>query len=432
MGVRSNRLFDRARVRIPGGVNSPARAFGPVGGNPLFIDRAKGARVFDADGDVFIDYVASWGPLILGHAHPGVMAAIKRACERGTSFGAPTETEIRLAELVTEMVPGVEMVRMVNSGTEATMSAVRLARGYTERAKIVKFNGCWHGHSDTFLIQAGSSALTQGAPDSPGVTEGTARDTLITRFNDLEGVQRTVSENRQQIAAIIVEPVAGNMGVIPPSEGFLNGLRELADDVGIVLIFDEVITGFRVNPGGAQALYGVTPDLTALGKIIGGGLPVGAFGGKKQIMEQISPLGKKVTQAGTLSGNPLAMTAGYETLSRLRQPGVYEALEAKSDALEAGFRRNLKALGMNLQLNRVGSMMTLFFTECPVTDFDSANRSDQKIYARYFRAMLSRGIYLAPSQFEAMFIGLSHSDSDIEKTIKANYESLKACTDGSG
>ena len=432
MGVRSNQLFDRAQVRIPGGVNSPARAFGPVGGNPLFIERAEGARLFDADGDAFIDYVASWGPLILGHAHPGVISAVKRACERGTSFGAPTEMEIRLAELVTEMVPGVEMVRMVNSGTEATMSAVRLARGYSERGKILKFNGCWHGHADTFLIQAGSSALTQGAPDSPGVTEGTARDTLIARFNDLESVQRTVSENRRQIAAIVVEPVAGNMGVIPPSEGFLHGLRELADDTGIVLIFDEVITGFRVNLGGAQALYGVTPDLTALGKIIGGGLPVGAFGGKKPIMEQISPLGRKVTQAGTLSGNPLAMTAGYETLNRLRQPGVYDALEARSDALEAGFRRNLKALGMNLHLNRVGSMMTLFFTEGPVIDFDSANRSDQKMYARYFRAMLRRGIYLPPSQFEAMFIGLAHSDSDIEKTIEANYESLKASTDGSG
>ena len=427
MGTHSKELFDQAQIWIPGGVNSPARAFGPVGGDPLFIKRGEGSRIYDADGDAFIDFVASWGPLILGHAHPEVVDAVKRACEQGTSFGAPTEAEIRLAKLVTEMVPGVEMVRMVNSGTEATMSAVRLARGYTERQKIVKFTGCWHGHADSFLIQAGSSALTLGAPDSPGVTEGTARDTLTARFNDLEGVERIVSENRDQIAAIIVEPVAGNMGVIPPSEGFLNGLWQLTNDLGILLIFDEVITGFRIHPGGAQGLYGITPDLTTLGKIIGGGLPVGAFGGKKEIMGQISPLGKKVTQAGTLSGNPLAMTAGYETLKRLKEPGVYETLEARSERLEAGFRKNLKSLGMNLQLNRVGSMMTLFFTDEPVVDFDSANRCDQGMFARYFRSMLGRGIYLAPSQFEAAFIGLAHSDSDIDEAIRANYESLQAC-----
>ena len=426
MGERSRRLFDEAQRVIPGGVNSPARAFGPVGGDPIFIARGEGARLYDADGRGYIDYVCSWGPLILGHAHPEVVAALKQVCEQGTSFGAPTEIEVRMADLVVERIPSVEMVRMVNSGTEATMSAVRLARGYTGRAKVIKFEGCWHGHADSFLIQAGSSALTMGVPDSPGVTEGTASDTLTAPFNDLEAVQRIVSENRDEVAAVIVEPVAGNMGVIPPEEGFLEGLRELTADLGIVLIFDEVITGFRVHPGGAQALYGVTPDLTTLGKIIGGGLPVGAFGGKREIMGHISPLGKRVSQAGTLSGNPLAMTAGYETLKRL-QPGVYDTLEAKAAALEAGFRENLNALGLDLPLNRVGSMMTLFFTDRPVKNFEAANRCDQEMFARYFRAMLDRSIYLAPSQFEAGFVSLAHEDADIEQTVKAHYEALKEC-----
>ena len=412
---------------IPGGVNSPARAYGPVGGDPRFIVKGEGARIVDADGRSYIDFVGSWGPLILGHAHPEIVAAVNAAAAEGTSFGAPTEIEVKMAQLVTEMVPSVEMVRMVNSGTEATMSAIRLARGHTGRNKIVKFEGCWHGHADSFLIQAGSSALTMGAPSSPGVTPGTAADSITVPFNDLEAVEKAVVENRDEIAAVIVEPVAGNMGVIPPAPGFLQGLRDITAEMGIVLIFDEVITGFRVSCGGAQELYGVTPDLTTLGKIIGGGLPVGAFGGRREIMSDISPLGKMVSQAGTLSGNPLAMTAGYETLRRLQEPGVYDALEAKSQALETGVLENLRALGLKYQTNRVGSIMTLFFTEAPVTSFDAANACDQDLFARYFREMLNRGVYLAPSQFEAAFVSLAHSDADIDSTIKANYEALKAC-----
>ncbi len=427
MSTRSKALFDAAQQVIPGGVNSPARAFGPVGGDPLFIVKGEGARIVDADGISYIDFVGSWGPLILGHAHPEIVAAVNEAAAEGTSFGAPTEIEVKMAQLVTEIVPSVEMVRMVNSGTEATMSAIRLARGHTGRNKIVKFEGCWHGHADSFLIQAGSSALTMGAPSSPGVTPGTAADSITVSFNDLEAVEKAVVENRDEIAAVIVEPVAGNMGVIPPAPGFLQGLRDVTTEMGIVLIFDEVITGFRVSCGGAQELYGVTPDLTTLGKIIGGGLPVGAFGGKREIMSDISPLGKMVSQAGTLSGNPLAMTAGYETLRRLQEPDVYDVLEAKAQALEIGILENLKALGLKYQTNRVGSIMTLFFTEVPVTSFDAANACDQDLFARYFREMLNRGIYLAPSQFEAAFVSLAHSDADIDATIKANYEALKAC-----
>ena len=428
MNTRSKTLFDVAQQVIPGGVNSPARAFGPVGGDPLFIVKGEGARIVDADGKSYIDFVGSWGPLILGHAHPEIVAAVNAVVAEGTSFGAPTEIEVKMAQLVTEIVPSVEMVRMVNSGTEATMSAIRLARGHTGRNKIVKFEGCWHGHADSFLIQAGSSALTMGAPSSPGVTPGTAADSITVPFNDLEAVEKAVVENRDAIAAVIVEPVAGNMGVIPPAPDFLQGLRDVTAEMGIVLIFDEVITGFRVSPGGAQELYGVTPDLTTLGKIIGGGLPVGAFGGKREIMSDISPLGKMVSQAGTLSGNPLAMTAGYETLKRLQVPGVYDALEAKAQALETGILENLKALGLKYQTNRVGSIMTLFFTEAPVTSFEAANACDQDLFARYFREMVNRGIYLAPSQFEAAFVSLAHSDADIDATIKANYEALKACT----
>ncbi len=427
MNTRSKTLFDAAQQVIPGGVNSPARAFGPVGGDPLFIVKGEGARIVDADGKSYIDFVGSWGPLILGHAHPEIVAAVNAVVAEGTSFGAPTEIEVKMAQLVTEIVPSVEMVRMVNSGTEATMSAIRLARGHTGRDKIVKFEGCWHGHADSFLIQAGSSALTMGAPSSPGVTPGTAADSITVPFNDLEAVEKAVVENRDKIAAVIVEPVAGNMGVIPPAPDFLQGLRDVTAEMGIVLIFDEVITGFRVSPGGAQELYGVTPDLTTLGKIIGGGLPVGAFGGKREIMSDISPLGKMVSQAGTLSGNPLAMTAGYETLKRLQVPGVYDALEAKAQALETGILENLKALGLKYQANRVGSIMTLFFTEAPVTSFEAANACDQDLFARYFREMVNRGIYLAPSQFEAAFVSLAHSDADIDATIKANYEALKAC-----
>ena len=427
MSTRSKTLFDAAQQVIPGGVNSPARAFGPVGGDPLFIVKGEGARIVDADGKSYIDFVGSWGPLILGHAHPEIVAAVNAVVAEGTSFGAPTEIEVKMAQLVTEIVPSVEMVRMVNSGTEATMSAIRLARGHTGRNKIVKFEGCWHGHADSFLIQAGSSALTMGAPSSPGVTPGTAADSITVPFNDLEAVEKAVVENRDEIAAVIVEPVAGNMGVIPPAPDFLQGLRDVTAEMGIVLIFDEVITGFRVSPGGAQELYGVTPDLTTLGKIIGGGLPVGAFGGKREIMSDISPLGKMVSQAGTLSGNPLAMTAGYETLKRLQVPGVYDALEAKAQALETGILENLKALGLKYQTNRVGSIMTLFFTEAPVTSFEATNACDQDLFARYFREMVNRGIYLAPSQFEAAFVSLAHSDADIDATIKANYEALKAC-----
>ena len=427
MNTRSKTLFDAAQQVIPGGVNSPARAYGPVGGDPLFIVKGEGARIVDADGRSYIDFVGSWGPLILGHAHPEIVAAVNAAAAGGTSFGAPTEIEVQMAQLVAEMVPSVEMVRMVNSGTEATMSAIRLARGHTGRNKIVKFEGCWHGHADSFLIQAGSSALTMGAPSSPGVTPGTAADSITVPFNNLEAVEKAVVENRDEIAAVIVEPVAGNMGVIPPVPGFLQGLRDITAEMGIVLIFDEVITGFRVSQGGAQELYGVTPDLTTLGKIIGGGLPVGAFGGRREIMSDISPLGKMVSQAGTLSGNPLAMTAGYETLRRLREPGVYNVLEAKAQALETGILENLKALGLKYQTNRVGSIMTLFFTEESVTSFDAANACDQDLFARYFREMLNRGIYLAPSQFEAAFVCLAHSDADIDATIKANYEALKAC-----
>lgn len=427
MSTRSKALFDAAQQVIPGGVNSPARAFGPVGGDPRFIVKGEGGRIVDADGTSYIDFVGSWGPLILGHAHPEIVAAVNAVVAEGTSFGAPTEIEVKMAQLVTEMVPSVEMVRMVNSGTEATMSAIRLARGHTGRNKIVKFEGCWHGHADSFLIQAGSSALTMGAPSSPGVTPGTAADSITVSFNDLEAVEKAVVENRDEIAAVIVEPIAGNMGVIPPSPGFLQGLRDITAEMGIVLIFDEVITGFRVSCGGAQELYGVIPDLTTLGKIIGGGLPVGAFGGRREIMSDISPLGKMVSQAGTLSGNPLAMTAGYETLRRLQEPGVYDTLEAKAQALETGILENLKALGLKYQTNRVGSIMTLFFTEVPVTSFDAANACDQDLFARYFREMLNRGVYLAPSQFEAGFVSLAHSNADIDKTVKANYEALKAC-----
>jgi glutamate-1-semialdehyde 2,1-aminomutase len=422
----SERAFAEAQRYIPGGVNSPARAFGAVGGNPRFIERGHGAHIFDIDGNQYIDYVCSWGPLIFGHAHPRVVKAVQQACERGTSFGAPTELETRLARQVVEMVPSVELVRMVNSGTEATMAAVRVARGYTGRDKVIKFEGCWHGHGDSFLIRAGSSALTLGAPDSPGVPEGVARTTITLPFNNAEAVKRAVQENRGEVAAIIVEPVAGNMGTVPPRRGFLETLRQVASEEGIVLIFDEVITGFRVAPGGAQERFGVLPDMTCLGKILGGGLPAAAYGGRREIMQQVSPLGKKISQAGTLSGNPLAMAAGLEQLDMLSEPGVYERLESIAGQLEEGMRQNLKKLGLKYTLHRVGAMMCLFFTAREVVDFVSLAGVDLERFRRYFWKMMEGGVYLAPSQYECMFPSAVHTDQDIEKTLRAHFDALKA------
>ena len=421
---RSDKLFKRAKAVIPGGVNSPVRAFRSAGLNPLFIARAKNAHLWDADGNKFIDYVGSWGPMILGHSHPAVIRAVHEAARQGTSFGAPTEFEVKLAELVTRLMPSVEMVRMVNSGTEATMSAIRLARAYTGRAKILKFEGCYHGHADAFLIKAGSGATTLGTPDSPGVTAAVASDTLNARYNDMASVRELVSRHRGTIAAIIVEPVAGNMGCVPPRPGFLKALRSICDKEKILLILDEVMTGFRLAPGGAQELFGVTADLTALGKIIGGGLPVGAYGGRREIMELVSPSGP-VYQAGTLSGNPLAMAAGYALLSILsRQRSVYAKLEERGMQLESGIRDTLRRLGLGYQLNRVGSMFTLFFTERMVVDYDTAKSSDTTMFRKYFRGMLARAIYLPPSQFEAAFISHAHSVRDVEQTLRACSHAL--------
>ncbi|GAB4315128.1 MAG: glutamate-1-semialdehyde 2,1-aminomutase [Candidatus Sumerlaeia bacterium] len=422
--AKSEKFFERAQKSLVGGVNSPVRAFRGVGGTPLFIKKAQGARIWDADGNQFIDYVGSWGPMILGHAHPEVIEAVQKAAEKGTSFGAPTELEIQLAEEIKKMVPSVELVRVTNSGTEATMGAIRLARGFTGRDKIVKFDGCYHGHGDSFLVRAGSGALTLGAPDSPGVPADLAQHTLCADFNALDTVATLVERHSGEIAAIIVEPVAGNMGVVPPEGGFLEGLRRICDDQGIVLIFDEVMTGFRVAPGGAQQLFGVTPDLTCFGKIIGGGLPVGAFGGREDIMRCLAPLGP-VYQAGTLSGNPLAMAAGLATLRLLQGENVYEQLEEKAAKLEKGLMVNIERLGAPITLTRVGSMSCLFFTAGPVRDLKSARESDTKRYASYFHAMLERGIYLAPSQFEAAFLSLAHTDEDIERTIAANKDALE-------
>jgi len=423
----SHSLFERARKSIPGGVNSPVRAFKSVGIDPLFLTRGEGAYVWDADGNKFIDYVGSWGPMILGHSHPKVVEAIRNQALIATSFGAPTELEIELAELVISIMPSIEMLRMVSSGTEATMSAIRLARGYTGREKIIKFEGCYHGHGDSFLIKAGSGALTLGAPNSPGVTEGTAKDTLNTRYNDLPSVENRISANEGGIAAIIVEPIAGNMGVVPPQPGFLAGLRQICDRENIVLIFDEVMTGFRVSLGGAQGLYGIRPDLTTLGKIIGGGLPVGAFGGKREIMEMLSPVGP-VYQAGTLSGNPLAMAAGLATLRTLKDENPYSELEKKSAFLETCFADNIRSSGIKATQTRIGSMLCLFFTDNPVTDYESAVTSDTNAFAKYFRAMLGDGIYIAPSQFEAMFVSAAHSQEDLERTVGANRKALSSTT----
>ena len=417
---KSVAAYQQSLQLIPGGVNSPVRAFKSVGGNPLFIDRAKGSTIWDIDGNSYTDFVASWGPMILGHAHPEVVEAINRAALKGTSYGAPTIAEYEMAELVTGMVPSIEKVRMVNSGTEATMSALRLARAFTGRDKIIKFNGCFHGHADSFLIKAGSGALTLGLPDSPGVTRAAASDTLIAEYNDLESVKALLDQHSNEIAAIIVEPVPGNMGVILPLPGFLEGLRELTNRNGSLLIFDEVITGFRLNPGGAQELFGVQPDITTLGKIIGGGLPVGAYGGRADIMDMLAPSGP-VYQSGTLSGNPLAMAAGKKTLEILKNnPSIYNELERKASMLENGLRRELAKKGTSFIINRVGSMMTLFFSsKAEINNLDDAKTSDTKLYTSYFNEALDKGVYMAPSQFECMFVSAAHTDDDIQKAINA-------------
>jgi glutamate-1-semialdehyde 2,1-aminomutase len=423
---KSHKLFEEAKKFIPGGVNSPVRAFKSVGGDPLFIARGEGSKIYDVDGNSFIEYIGSWGPHLFGHNPSFIIEALESAIKNGTSFGAPTSLEVEMAKLITELVPSIEMVRMVNSGTEATMSAVRAARGFTGREKFIKFEGCYHGHADFFLIKAGSGALTLGIPTSPGVTKGNAADTLIADYNDINSVKKLIDANKKEIAAIIIEPVAGNMGVVKASNEFLSSLRKICDEENIVLIFDEVMTGFRVAKGGAQEIVGITPDLTTFGKIIGGGLPVGGFGGKKEIMQMIAPAGP-VYQAGTLSGNPLAMAAGYAALKHIQDnPAVYNELESKGKILEDGFKNNLKKLGKKFALNRVGSMFCMFFTEQPVNDFKTAITSDTELYGKYFHGMLERGIYLAPAQFEAVFISTAHSNDDLEKTIAAHYETLKA------
>ena len=422
---RSAALYDEARRLIPGGVNSPVRAFRAVGGSPLFIERAQGSRIWDVDGREFIDYVASWGPLIAGHAHPRVVNALQQAVVRGTSYGAPTPQEVELARIIVDAVPSVDMIRMVNSGTEAVMSAIRVARGYTGRSKVIKFEGCYHGHADGLLARAGSGATTLGVPDSSGVPEEYARATLLAPFNDIEAVATLIRAHPNEVACLIVEPIAGNMGVIPPHEGFLEGLRDMCSREGIVLIFDEVITGFRVGWSGAQGLYGVYPDLTCLGKIIGGGLPVGAFGGRRQIMECLAPVGG-VYQAGTLSGNPLAMTAGVETLRLLQDGDAYRRLEERSSYVVAEAQKIARRAGASTYFTRVGSMFCIFFSNRAVVDYTSAKQSDTDAFRRYYWALLERGVYVAPSQFEAGFISLAHDDEDIEMTLTALRDAFKA------
>ncbi len=414
----SSKLFEEARMLIPGGVNSPVRAFKSVGTDPVFITKGAGSHIFDADSNDYIDYVGSWGPLVLGHCHPNVVKAVKHCVESGASFGAPTELETTLARMVIQSVPSIEMVRMVSSGTEATMSAIRVARGHTGRDKIIKFSGCYHGHSDSLLVKAGSGAATFGVPDSPGVPADFARLTLTAEYNSIDSVKSLIAENKGDIACIIIEPVAGNMGTVPPRPGFLEELREISANEGIVLIFDEVMSGFRVALGGAQELYGITPDMTTLGKIIGGGLPVGAFGGKREIMEKLSPSGG-IYQAGTLSGNPLAMTAGIETLKLLMQPGFYQELEQKSSIVAEGISAAAKKAGYPVYSTRVGSMFCAFFSKTDVYDWPTASRCDTKAFSTYFRAMLEEGIYLAPSQFETAFVSIAHTDEDIATTIRA-------------
>lgn len=423
---KSIEAFQKAKQLIPGGVNSPVRAFKSVQADPLFIAKAKGSHIWDIDGNEYVDFVSSWGPLILGHAREEIVEAVQKAAKLGTSYGAPTLIENEMAELITSMVPSVEKVRMVNSGTEATMSALRLARGYTGKDLVVKFAGCYHGHADSFLIKAGSGAITLGLPDSPGVTKASAKDTLTAEYNNLESVEKLFHERGDEIAAIILEPVAGNMGVVLPEEGFLKGLKQLTQKYGALLIFDEVITGFRLAAGGAQERFVIEPDLTTLGKIIGGGLPVGAYGGRAEIMDKLAPEGP-VYQAGTLSGNPLAMAAGSVMLKTLKNnPSIYEELERKAALLENGLKNNLQKTGVSGVINRIGSMMTLFFTEEKVVNsFDQAMKSDTAKYATYFKKSLESGIYLAPSQFECLFVSDAHSDDDIAQIINANERALK-------
>jgi len=420
---KSQALYERALQIIPGGVNSPVRACKSVGADPLFIDRADGCLIYDADGNRFIDYIGSWGPMILGHRHPAVLEAIKAVLDRGTSFGAPTDLEIKLAEMVIDAVASVDVVRMVNSGTEATMSAIRLARGVTGRDLVIKFDGCYHGHADTLLVAAGSGVATLGIPGSPGVPADVARHTLSLPFNDIGAVQRVMDEKGDQVACIIIEPVAGNMGLVPPADGFLESLRSVTEKHGAILIFDEVMTGFRVAYGGAQTLYGIRPDLTCFGKIIGGGLPVGAYGGKKEIMSQIAPQGS-VYQAGTLSGNPIAMAAGIATLEQLKKEGVYEALAEKSNRLAAGLAEAARQSGIAARVDHVGSMLGMFFTDRDVRNFEEAKTCDLERFSAFYQGMRQSGIYLAPSQFEVLFLSAAHTDDHIDATINAAQQVL--------
>ena len=422
---RSRHLFKEAQLLLPGGVDSPVRAFKAVGGTPPFITRGRGSRIFDADGNCYIDYVGSWGPLILGHADRRVTTALKHVINDGTSFGAATEAEVRLADMIRGAMPSMEMLRFVNSGTEATMSAIRLARAFTGRERIIKFEGCYHGHSDSLLVSGGSGMATLGIPDSPGVLRQTARCTMVAAYNNLESVKKTFARYPGEIAAVIVEPVAANMGLVHPARGFLSGLRQLTRKHGALLIFDEVITGFRLSYGGAQGLYGIKPDLTCLGKIIGGGLPVGAYGGRKDIMRMMAPEGK-VYQAGTLSGNPLAMTAGIETLRILKDPDVYHRLEERAAALQEGIATAACKACLPLTIPRAGSLLTVFFTGAEVSDYASARRCDTTLFARFFRALLASGIYWPPSQFETAFVSLAHSQRDIETTIRIMGKAFKA------